>query len=381
LSILNQDYFKNFKTTLTVTSPGRINFIGEHTDYNNGFVLPTAIDRTINFHFKKNDTTSICNIYSKNYDAFLQVDLTHVCPSENEWENYVLGVIHELLIRNASLEGFDCIIESELPIGAGISSSAALECGIALGLIALFNLAQPLEELIILSRDAEHRFVGTNCGIMDQFAVVMSKENHVLLLDCQSLEYELIPVNISPYKILLLNTNVSHNLATSEYNNRRKECELGVKIIQEKYPKVQSLRNVSIEMLEDLKPKLDTVIYQRCLYVISENTRVLNAVEKLKNGNLTDFGTLMYQSHEGLQNLYQVSCDELDFLVNFSRENQHILGSRMMGGGFGGCTINIIHEDAVEDYTKNVSEAYKNHFNLELTAIVVSPSQGTTIKN
>ncbi|WP_420572876.1 galactokinase [Kordia sp.] len=378
---LNQHYFKDFKPLLTVHSPGRINFIGEHTDYNNGFVLPTAIDRTISFKFRKNDTSSTCNIYSKSYNAFLQVDLTHVRPSENEWENYVLGVIHELLLRDASLEGFDCIIESELPIGAGISSSAALECGMAIGLNILFNLKQPLEELILLSRDAEHRFVGTNCGIMDQFAVVMSKKNHVLLLDCKSLDYELIPVDISPYKILLLNTNVSHNLATSEYNKRREECELGVQVIQQKHTEVQSLRDVTLAMLESVKEELNITTYKRCRYVISENARVLKAVQELKNGNLEAFGDLMYLSHEGLQNLYNVSCDELDFLVDYSREHEHIVGSRMMGGGFGGCTINIIHESAVEAYTKTVSEAYKNHFKRELTAIVVNPSQGTFIKN
>jgi len=249
LTTINKHHFENFKAELTVASPGRINFIGEHTDYNNGFVLPTAIDKKIIFHFKKNNTLTTCNIYSKSYDAFLKVDLKSVVQSTNEWENYVLGVIKELLDRNAKIEGFDCLIESELPIGAGISSSAALECGMALGLNALFNLNQPTEELIKLSRDAEHRFVGTKCGIMDQFAVVMSQKNHVLLLDCQSLDYELIPVNIEPYKILLLNTNVSHNLATSEYNKRRKECELGVEIIRKKHKNVQSLRDVTINVV------------------------------------------------------------------------------------------------------------------------------------
>ncbi|WP_367180686.1 galactokinase [uncultured Kordia sp.] len=378
---LDKHYFKDFKTELTVTSPGRINLIGEHTDYNNGFVLPTAIDRKIHFYFRKNDTVTTCNIYSKSYDAFLQVDLKNVRKSDKEWENYVLGVIHELLMRNATLSGFDCIIESELPIGAGISSSAALECGMAIGLNEFFNLKQPVEELIRLSRDAEHRFVGTKCGIMDQFAVVMSKENHVLLLDCQSLDYELIPVHIAPYQILLLNTNVSHNLASSEYNKRREECESGVKIMQQKYRAIQSLRDVSLSILKEFESQLDRIVYQRCQYVISENERVLKAVQELKAGNLEAFGNLMYQSHEGLQHLYEVSCPELDFLVDFSRANTHILGSRMMGGGFGGCTINIIHEDDVEAYITEVSEAYKHTFHRELTAIVVNPSQGTFIKN
>ena len=377
---LNKNYFDNFKTELTVFSPGRINFIGEHTDYNNGFVLPTAIDKKIFFSFKKNESKKQCNIYSKNYDAFLTIDLDNVLPSEEEWENYILGVIKELQKRNATIEGFDCIIESELPIGAGISSSAALECGIALGLNSLFDLQFPSEELIKLSRDAEHNFVGTKCGIMDQFAVVMSKEEHALLLDCESLQYELIPVDIYPYKILLLNTNISHNLATSEYNKRREECEAGIEIIKKKYPAIDSLREVTFPILEEVKSDLSATVYNRCKYVISENTRVIEAVDKLKEGDLKSLGKLMYQSHEGLRDLYNVSCTELDFLVDFTLDHEQILGSRMMGGGFGGCTINIIHKDYTKKYIEEVSSAYKKAFQIDLTAIEVNPSGGTYVE-
>lgn len=380
LKTLNKTYFENFETELTVSSPGRINFIGEHTDYNNGFVLPTAIDKKIFFSFRKNNTTDQCNLYSKSYNAFLQIDLTNVVTSNEEWENYILGVVKELQNKNAIIEGFDCIIESELPIGAGISSSAALECGIALGLNSLFNLKFTLEDLIKLSRDAEHNFVGTKCGIMDQFAVVMSKKAHTLLIDCKTLEYELIPINISPYKILLLNTNISHNLATSEYNKRRRECEIGVEIIQKKYPDISSLREVTIPILEDVKSNLNDIIYNRCKYVVSENNRVQEAVEKLKKGDLKSLGTLMYNSHQGLRHLYDVSCSELDFLVDFSLQHEHVLGARMMGGGFGGCTINIVHEEYTKEYIKEISSAYKKVFDIDLSAVEVSPSSGTRVE-
>lgn len=373
-----------FKPELIITSPGRINLIGEHTDYNNGFVLPTAINKNVYFYFRKNNQTKKGTIYSKSYDTSLEFDLENIKKSDIEWENYVLGVIHELLKRTKKLEGFDCVIDSDLPIGAGISSSAALECGMAYGLNTLFELGLTKETLILLSRDAEHNFVGTKCGIMDQFAVTMSEENHVILLDCKSLKHELIPVNIEPYKILLLNTNVSHNLASSEYNVRRQECEKGISIIQKKYPNIESLRDVTIAILEECKSEISSLIYNRCHYILQENRRVLDAVKELKTGNLKAFGALMYESHHGLQHLYNVSCPELDFLVDFSKSNDQILGSRMMGGGFGGCTINIIHENAIEEYIQKASKAYFNEFKIALTSIVVSPSKGTfaeVIKN
>ncbi len=376
--IQNKAVFNDFKPDLKIVSPGRINLIGEHTDYNNGFVLPTAIDKNIYFYFKKNGSPTKCNIKSKSYDVVLELDLDAVKPSETEWENYVLGVIHELKKITTKIEGFDCLIDSDLPIGAGISSSASLECGMAVGLNSLFNLGQSLETLIKLSRAAEHNYVGTKCGIMDQFAVVMSKKDHVILLDCESLDYELIPIDISPYQFLLLNTNVSHNLASSEYNNRRMECEEGLKIIQKKHPDINSLRHVTLEILEEFRANMDSVIYNRCHYVINENSRVIAAAEHLKAGDLEAFGTLMYQSHDGLENDYEVSCDELDFLVKYSKSNEHILGSRMMGGGFGGCTINLIHKNAVAPYVKEVSEAYKATFGIDLTPIVVNPSGGTS---
>lgn len=364
---------------LIIDSPGRINIIGEHTDYNNGFVLPTAIDKKIRFKFNKNGSPLTCNVHSANFNADMTFELDAVKKSENQWENYILGVIYEIQQLTDRLQGFDCTFESNIPVGSGVSSSAALECGMAYGLNELFQLGLSKLTIVELSQRAEHNYVGTKCGIMDQFASVMSKKGHVILLDCQSLDYEYVPLEIEPYKILLLNTNVSHNLASGEYNIRRSQCEEGVKIIRQKYPEVNSLRDATPEMLDDLKTQIPEVIFKRCAYVIAEKERVLNSVAALKSNDLAQLGEYMYQTHEGLSKDYEVSCPELDFLVDFSKSYDSVIGARMMGGGFGGCTINIIHKDAVDDFIAAAKKAYFKQFNIELTAFEANPSEGTSI--
>jgi len=372
--------YKNFVPEFTIASPGRINFIGEHTDYNMGFVLPTAIDRKIIFKLRKNNSKNICSVYSANYDVSFSVDLKKIKISNIEWENYILGVIYELQQLTDKLRGFDCVLSSDIPVGSGISSSAALECGLAFGLNELFELGLSKLSIVELSQRAEHNYVGTKCGIMDQYASVMSKDDHVILLDCKSIEHEYIPINIKPYKVLLLNTNVSHSLASTAYNKRREECEKGVYIIRNKYDQVNSLRDVDEKMLAEFIGALPEVIYTRCKYVVEENARVLQAVKALKEDRLEDFGDLMYTTHDGLSKQYEVSCPELDFLVEFSKENKAILGARMMGGGFGGCTINLIHEDAIDGFVIKVSTAYKEKFGIELDTFVVNPGGGTTLR-
>lgn len=364
---------------LIVDSPGRINIIGEHTDYNNGFVLPTAIDKKIRCMLRKNGSKDRCTVFSKNFDTGFSFDLSKVEKSEQQWENYILGVVYEIQQLTDKLKGFDCVLESNIPIGSGISSSAALECGLAYGLNKLFLLKLPKLTLVELSQRAEHNYVGTKCGIMDQFASVMSKKDHVILLDCQSLDFEYVPIRIEPYKMLLLNTNVSHNLASGEYNLRRSQCEKGVEIIKEKYPEINSLRDVSLSVLHEFKSLMSAVVYNRCSYVVEEKERVLNAVVALKNDYLEELGELMYKTHEGLQYLYEVSCPELDFLVDFSKNYSKVIGARMMGGGFGGCTINIIHTDAVEPFITEASASYFKKFDIKLTSFVANPSEGTTI--
>lgn len=365
---------------IIVNSPGRINIIGEHTDYNNGFVLPTAIDKKIKFKFRKNNNETLCKVKSLDFDTQFSIDLKSISKSETQWENYILGVLYEIQQLTDKLKGFDCEFQSDIPIGSGISSSAALECGLAFGLNELFDLQLTKLQIVELSQRAEHNYVGTKCGIMDQFASVMSKEGHVILLDCQSLEASYVPVNMTPYKLLLLNTNVSHNLASGEYNTRRQQCEEGVAIIKKRYPKVRSLRDVSMEMLREFKLDLLEVVYDRCSYVVQEKERTLNAVEALKNNNLKELGTLMYQTHDGLKNLYEVSCKELDFLVDFSKNYDQVLGARVMGGGFGGCSINLIHETAIAQFTEKVSKAYFDAFAIKLTTFEAMPSGGTSIE-
>ncbi|MCK0135154.1 galactokinase [Arenibacter sp. S6351L] len=371
---------ENFTPELVVESPGRINLIGEHTDYNLGYVLPTAIEKKITFKFKRNHTDKECNLYSLGYNTGFTLQLDKIAKSNVEWENYILGVLNEILLRTDKLRGFDCTIESKLPMGSGLSSSAALECGLAFGLNELFDLGLSKMDIVLLSQKAEHTFVGTQCGIMDQFASVMSEKGHVILLDCQSLEHQQIPIQIDPYKMIMLNTKVSHNLASSEYNTRKRECEEGVAILQGHYPEVTSLRNANNEMLEVCKSEMSATIFKRCSFIINENDRVLKTANALKSNDLNLFGALLYEAHEGISKLYEVSCPESDFLVDFSKQYDTVLGARQTGGGFGGCTLNIVHKDKVDDFVEAATKAYKAAFNIELDAFEVKPSAGTYIK-
>lgn len=368
---------QNFKSEIDIESPGRINLIGEHIDYNGGHVLPAAIDKKITLKFRKNNTNQ-CHIYSANFKSSFQIDLNHLERSKIAWQNFVLGVLYHIdVLKPNAIQGFDCIIDSNLPLGSGISSSAALECGIAKGVNELFNIGLTDLEIIHLSRDAEHTFVGTKCGIMDQFAVVKGKKDHLLLLNCETLDYTLIEAAFDPYIIVLLNTNVSHNLATSEYNVRRSECETALEAIQKKYPSYQNLASVPVKVVKTMKAILPEKIYQRALYVAQENKRTLKAVKHLGKNNLKKFGACMYQSHKGLTNLYEVSCKELDFLVEKTKDLDYVKGARMMGGGFGGCTINLVHKDRVDEFVQLLSAAYQEHFDIQLTSIETTISDGT----
>lgn len=371
----------SFKPDLIVASPGRINLIGEHTDYNMGFVFPAAIDRRIEFRIRRNGNKNSCHVYSVDFNKLLSFHLDDVKPSAEEWENYILGVVFEIQKLGHSLQGFDCQLSSNLPIGAGISSSAAMECGLAFALNSLFDLGLSKMEMILLSQRAEHNFVGTKCGIMDQYASVMGEPNRAILLDCKKVEHEMIPLKLESYTFLLLNTNVSHNLANSEYNKRKSECDRGIEILKNSGLKVGSLRDVSEEMLLEHSDVLPSLILKRCLYVVRENHRVLQAANALKSNKLKEFGKLLFESHSGLQNEYEVSCPELDFLVSNAQKSPYVAGSRMMGGGFGGCTINLIHKDHLDSYIEQISKAYKQEFGLELDPIWVSPSRGTHLIN
>ncbi|MBT8180169.1 MAG: galactokinase [Eudoraea sp.] len=367
---------ENFKSDLIIESPGRINLIGEHIDYNGGYVLPAAMDKKITLHFRENSTSS-CEVLSSNFKSSLKVNLAKLERSEVEWQNFILGVLfHINVLKPNALKGFDCIIDSDLPLGSGISSSAALECGLAKGVNELFNLGLTDIEIITLSRDAEHTFVGTKCGIMDQFAVVKGKKNHLILLNCETLDYDLIEADFSPYKVVLLNTNVSHSLASSEYNVRRDECDTALAAIRKKHPNFKFLTEIPVKVVKEFKKVLPEKIYNRALYVTRENKRTLDAVRCLKKKDLKGFGDCLYKSHYGLQNLYEVSCKELDYLVDATKDLDYVIGSRMMGGGFGGCTINIVHKDKVEEFIENISAAYEEKYNIKLSSILTTISDG-----
>ncbi len=369
-----------FKSEIEVTSPGRINLIGEHTDYNGGFVLPAAIEQTIHLSFRQNGTR-ICNIKSEDYKSGFSVGLDSIEKSNFHWHNYILGVIKEIqLLDSEPLKGFDCTIKSDLPIGSGISSSAALECGLAKGLNELFNIGLTNDQIIKLARNAEHNFVGTKCGIMDQFAVTMGKKNKFIKLNCKNLNHTYIGTDLGPYQLVLLNTNVSHNLVSSEYNKRREECAEVLEFINQGNSRYKYLCDVPLSVVEAIKKKVPKTLYSRALYAVEENERVHLAAKALEQDNLKILGELLYKSHEGLKNLYEVSCKELDFMVDFSKDYQEVLGSRMMGGGFGGCTISLIHKDQLEIFLKKVSQAYYRKFNIEATPIMVNIGDGVTVE-
>ncbi len=364
---------------ITVQAPGRINIIGEHTDYNDGFVLPAAIDKKLTVYIEKNGSESKVNLLDRKRENSFSFDLKNFSPREKSWHNYIMGVVHELQKLGGKITGFDAEFEGDVPIGGGMSSSAALECSFAVGLNELFGIGFDKWRLIKAAQMAEHNFVGIKCGIMDQFASVMGKKDCVMQLDCRSLEFQYFPLELGAYQLLLLNTNISHALASSEYNTRRAECEEGVDILKKEYLDIINLRDVDQQQLEACRAKMPNHIFRRCRHVVFENQRVLDATKVLLTDDFKTLGELVYQSHFSLQNDYEVSCPELDFLVDQTLEKDYVLGSRMMGGGFGGCTINLLKKSRVGEFVEQVSECYLNRFGIDLTPIEVSIEDGAKV--
>ena len=360
-------------------SPGRINLVGGHTDYNDGYVLPAAIDKKTTIRLQRNGSAHQCTIYATNLEEHFAFDLKKLQPLDSGWQNYVMGVVDELMKLGGKITGFDGEFEGTVPIGSGMSSSAALECSLAFALNELFTLGFSKVALIKATQLAEHHFVGMKCGIMDQFTSVMGQKDKVLLLDCRTLDFDYFPLALGRYEILMLNSKVSHELANSEYNLRRAECEKGVAIIQKKYPDVAKLRDVSMAMLQEFKEELSPLTFKRCHHVVSENQRVLEAVDALKNNNLVAVGKAIYGSHFSLQRDYEVSCPELDFLVDQTLEKPYILGARMMGGGFGGCTLNIIRSTEKAAFLKEIKKKYKAKFGLQLIPYSVAIEDGASL--
>lgn len=358
-------------------SPGRINIIGEHVDYNDGYVLPAAINKYICFAISKNQNSE-CAIIAKDLNEAYKFDLNdELKPIDKMWVNYILGVLHQLKDKGLK-QGFNIVFSSTIPMGAGLSSSAALECGIGYAMNKLYDLKLSKEEIALIGQKSEHTFVGVNCGIMDQFASVFGKKNKVIKLDCNTLEYEYHKADFKKYSLLLLDSNVKHTHLTSGYNDRRNEVEQGLAIIKNHFPEVKTFRDCSAIMLLGLKEQLGETIFKRCHFVVKEIQRVQDAVVALSNSDFIKLGNLMTETHQGLSQEYELSCDELDFLVNAVANETSVLGARMMGGGFGGCSINLVEKGSENELIEKISEDYRSKFGIELKSYKIKISKGTS---
>ncbi|PKP29069.1 MAG: galactokinase [Bacteroidetes bacterium HGW-Bacteroidetes-18] len=372
---IKSSFLENFNKLepLLVFSPGRINIIGEHTDYNDGFVFPAAINKGI-ITAIQTSTADFCTVVAADFNEIFEFSLMNkIQPIPNGgWKNYILGVVAEIQKKGFKLEAFNVVFGGDIPVGSGLSSSAALENSIVFGLNELFGLSLSKKEMILISQQAEHNYVGVRCGIMDQYASMFGKENSALFLDCRTIEAIEIDIDLKEYQLVLINTNVKHSLSESAYNNRRSVCEKVASLLN-----ISALREAAEESLLNIRTKISEEDYQKALFVIQENKRVEKAVETLNNNDIPALGKLLYESHNGLQNQFKVSCDELDFLVDRAKENQDVAGARMMGGGFGGCTINIIAKNASKLFINEVSNSYQKKFLNKCSFYFVEISEGT----
>jgi galactokinase len=340
-------------------APGRVNLIGEHTDYNGGFVLPMAIEReTVVAAAPREDRT--VRAYSVGLEEELTFDLDRPHPPRRGvWLDYVEGVARALESRGIKLSGADLLIDSDVPTGAGLSSSAALEISVGLALARVSGEEVDGVTLALAGQQAEHTYVGTLCGIMDQFVAALAKERHALLIDCRSLEAEPVPLDTSEAAFVVADTRVKHELSSSEYNVRRAECARGVELLRERLPNIQELRDVSAEDFERHKGVLPDTILRRCRHIVTENERTLAAARALRAGDLPEMGRLMYESHYSLRDDYEVSSPELDVLVDLARGLPGVLGARMTGGGFGGSTVTLVRREALAEFERALSEGYE----------------------
>ncbi|MDR2810125.1 MAG: galactokinase [Tannerellaceae bacterium] len=361
-------------TGAVYASPGRINLIGEHTDYNGGFVFPGAIDKAMAAEIKPNGTNTIhayaLDLEADNYAAF---GLEEADVPKQQWARYIFGVCREIIKRGGEIGGFDTVFSGDVPLGAGMSSSAALESTFAFALNDIFSLGIDKFELAKIGQATEHNYCGVKCGIMDQFASIFGKAGSLILLDCRSLEYKYFPFNPEGYKLVLLNTAVKHELADGEYNKRRASCERAAAAIRVNHPEVEFLRDATAEMLEEVKAGIGEEDYLRAKYVIEEVQRVMDVCQALEKGDYETVGERMYGTHHGMSKLYEVSCEELDFLNDVARKCG-VTGSRVMGGGFGGCTINLVKEEKYNDFIEEAFTAFKSKFGREplLYDVVIS---------
>ena len=354
---------------------GRINIIGEHTDYNGGFVLPGAVDKAITMAIRPVAGKTV-KLISLDYEgAACTFEIGGPQPKE-QWASYFYGVIEEMRQRGASVGGFNAVFGGDVPLGAGMSSSAALESCVGTALNTIFDLGFSKFDLAKIGQMTEHHYIGVRCGIMDQFASIFGQKGHVVRLDCRSLEYQLVPFNPEGIEIVLIDTMVKHTLASSEYNVRRAQCEEGVAVIRKYRPEVELLRDVTLEELEAHRAEIDPVSFKRCAFVINENKRLMAACAAMEQNDFEEVGRQVYAAHEGLSKEYGVSCEELDFIVGIAHQHPEVLGARMMGGGFGGCVIALVKREGVAGYVADVKKQYADKFNKDPRVIEVAISDG-----
>ena len=352
-------------------SPGRFNLIGEHTDYNGGFVFPGAIDKFIMAEIRPNGTDR-CRVFSIDIDEYVEFGLKEEDAPSQQWARYIFGVCREVIKRGGKVEGFDAVFAGNVPLGAGLSSSAALESCFAFAINDLFNDNKfPKMELAKIGQSTEHNYCGVNCGIMDQFASVHGKKDHLMRLDCRSGEFEYFPFKLDGYKLVLVDSRVKHELVDSPYNKRRESCERVAKTLG-----VETLRDADMEMLNAAKDKISEEDYRRAKYVIEEKQRVLDVCEALLRHDYDKVGDRMYRTHEGLSKDYEVSCEELDFLNDIARECG-VTGSRIMGGGFGGCTVNLVADDKYDTFVATALSRFNEKYGHEPKIYPVIVSDGS----
>lgn len=344
-------------------SAGRINLIGEHTDYNGGYVFPGAIDKGIMAEIKLNGTGKVC-AYSLDLDEYVEFGLNEEDMPSQSWSRYIFGVCREIIKRGGKISGFNTVFAGDVPLGAGMSSSAALESTFAFALNYLFDLSIDKFELARIGQATEHNYCGVKCGIMDQFASVFGQKGHLMRLDCKTMEYKYYPFNPEGYRLVLLDSVVKHELASSAYNKRRESCERAAAAIRELHPEVEFLRDARREWLDEVKDRISEEDFMRAEYVIGEVARVLDVCDALERGDYETVGEKMYETHYGMSKLYEVSCEELDFLNDVAKECG-VTGSRVMGGGFGGCTINLVKNEIYDAFIAKATASFKERFGHE----------------
>ena len=362
IEFVRSRFIKHFdgSTGSVYASPGRINLIGEHTDYNGGFVFPGAIDKGMVAELKINGTNKV-RAYSIDLKDYVEFGLNEEDAPRASWARYIFGVCREIIKRGGKIAGFNTAFAGDVPLGAGMSSSAALESTYAYALNDMFDCGIDKFELAKIGQATEHNYCGVNCGIMDQFASVFGKAGHLIRHDCRSLEYQYFPFNPEGYRLVLLDSVVKHELASSAYNDRRKSCENVVAAIQKRHPHVEFLRDANMDMLNEVKGEITAEDYMRAEYVIGEVQRVLDVCDALECGDYETVGKKMYETHYGMSKLYEVSCEELDFLNEIAKECG-VTGSRVMGGGFGGCTINLVKNELYDHFIETAKARYKETY-------------------